>query len=157
MPDLVVAAEGELRRQLASLTFAEVTPSGPAEAIQAVTWWIMLARRGLPLPRVAVHDIGLLLARGRQGQRQPHRVQPVARGATSSFRTQYRALLGQVAESDVVGELGTAALRDETIAVVLARALSEIILRSSARPRRVCLQELPVASPSFDRVRAALA
>jgi len=157
MPDLVVAAEGELRRQLASLTFAEVTPSGPAEAIQAVTWWNMLARLGLPLPLVAVHDIGLLLARGRQGQRQPHRVQPVARGATSSFRTQYRALLGQVAESDVVGELGTAALRDETIAVVLARALSDIYLRWSARPRRVGLQELPVASPSFDRDRAALA
>src|SRR3569832_2757988 len=118
MPDLVVAAEGELRRQLASLTFAEVAPSGPAEAIQAVTWWNMLARLGLPMPLVAVHDIGLLLSRGRHGQRQPHRVQPVARGAASAFRAQYRALLAQVADSDVVGELGTAALRDETIAVV---------------------------------------
>ena len=157
MPDLVVAAEGELRRQLASLTFAEVAPSGPAEAIQAVTWWNMLARLGLPMPLVAVHDIGLLLSRRRQGQRQPHRVQPVARGAASAFRAQYRALLAQVADSDVVGELGTAALRDETIAVVLARALSDIYLRWSARPRRPGLQELPVASPSFERDRAALA
>jgi hypothetical protein len=155
MSDLAVAAEGELRRQLASLTYAEVAPSGPGEAIQAVTWWNMLARLGLPLPLVVVHDIGLLLARGRRGQ--PHRLQPVTRGAASTFRTQYRALLGQIAESDVVGELGTAALRDETIAVVLARALSDIYLRWSARPRRAGLQELPVASASFDRDRAALA
>ena len=155
MPDLVVAAEGELRRQLASLTHAEVTPSGPAEAIQAVTWWNMLARLGLPMPLVVVHDLGLLLARGRRGQ--PHRVQPVVRGAASAFRTQYRALLSQVAEADVVGELGTAALRDETIAVVLARALSDIYLRWSARPRRPGMQELPVASPSFERDRATLA
>src|ERR1700742_1598558 len=154
MPDLV-AAEAELRRQLASLTHAEVTPSGPAEAIQAVTWWNMLARLGLPLPLVVVHDLGLLLARGRQGQ--PHRVQPVARGTASAFRTQYRALLSQVAEADVVGELGTAALRDETIAVVLARALADIYLRWPAPPRRPGLQERPVASPSFERDPAALA
>jgi hypothetical protein len=155
MADSLAAAEGELRRQLASLTLAEVAPSGSGEAIAAVTWWNMLARLGLPMPLVVVHDIGLLLSRGRRGE--PHRVQPVGRGTVSAFRTQYRALLGQVAEADVVSELGTAALRDETIAVVLARALGDIFLRWSARPRRPGLQELPVASASFERDRAALA
>lgn len=151
MPDALAAAEAELRRQLASLAFAEVEPSGPAEAIQAVTWWNMLARLGLLLPLVVVHDVGLLLARGRRGQ--PHRLQPVSRGAASAVRTQYRALLGQVAQADVVSELGTAALRDETIAIVLARAFADIFLRWSARPRRTGLLELPVASPSFERER----
>src|SRR6185295_14254617 len=72
------AAEGELRRQLASLTFSEIEPTGSAEAIQAVTWWNMLARLGLMLPLVAVHDLGLLLASGRRGQ--SHRLQPATRG-----------------------------------------------------------------------------
>ncbi|HEY4184777.1 MAG TPA: hypothetical protein VGP07_06885 [Polyangia bacterium] len=155
MADPLATAEAELRRQLASLTLAEVTPSGPVEAIQAVTWWNMLARLGLPLPLVVVHDVGLLLARGRRGQ--PHRVQPVGRGPMTAFRTQYRALLNQVAEADVVAELGTAALRDETIAVVLARALADVFLRWAARPRRPGLLELPVASASFERDRATLA
>src|SRR5438132_9480412 len=79
------AAEGELRRQLASLTFSEVEPTGSTEAIQAVTWWNMLARLGLTLPLVAVHDLGLLLASGRRGQ--SHRLQPAARGSMSTFRT----------------------------------------------------------------------
>src|SRR5438132_173049 len=94
-----VAADGELRRQLASLSYSEVEPSGPPEAIQAVTWWNMLARLGLPVPLVAVHDIGLLLASGRRGQR--HRLQPATRGAMSAFRTQYRALLTAVAGADL--------------------------------------------------------
>ncbi len=156
MADVLAAAEAELRRQVASLTLAEVEPSGPAEAIQAVHWWNMLARLGLPLPLVVVHDVGHLLARGRRGQ--PHHLQLLNRGGpASALRAQYRALLAQVAEADVVSELGTATLHDETIAIVLARALADVFLRWSARPRRTGLFELPVASPSFERDRAALA
>ncbi|HEX2660887.1 MAG TPA: hypothetical protein VHU40_21545, partial [Polyangia bacterium] len=73
MAESSLAAEGELRRQLASLTLSEVEPTGPIEAIQAVTWWNMLARLGLPVPLVVAHDLGHLLARGRRGQ--PHRLQ----------------------------------------------------------------------------------
>jgi hypothetical protein len=148
------AAEGELRRQLASLAYSEIEPSGPPEAIQAVTWWNMLARLGLPVPLVAVHDLGLLLASGRRGQ--PYRLQPATRGAMSAVRTQYRALLTAVAGADLVAELGTSALGDETIAVVLARALADIYGRWPLRPRRAGLYELPVASPWFERDRASL-
>ena len=151
----LAAGEGELRRQLASLTYSEVEPSGQPEAIQAVTWWNMLARLGLPMPLVVVHDLGLLLASGRRGL--SHRLQPAARGAMSAFRTQYRALLAAAAQTELVGELSTSALGDETIAVVLARALSDTHARWPQRPRRASLVELPVASPSFERDRAALA
>ncbi|HEY8923367.1 MAG TPA: hypothetical protein VIU64_03240 [Polyangia bacterium] len=149
------AAEGELRRQLASLTFSEVEPTGATEAIQAVTWWNMLARLGLTLPLVAVHDLGLLLASGRRGL--SHRLQPAARGPLSTFRTQYRALLASVAGAELVGELATSSLGDETIAVVLARVLSDTHARWPHRPRRAGVTDLPVASPSFERDRAALA
>ena len=82
-PETTVPGAGELGRQLATLTMAEVGPSGSTEAIQAVAWWNMLARLGLMPPLVVVHDVGLLLTRGRHGR--PHRVQPVPRGAMVSI------------------------------------------------------------------------
>lgn len=149
-PDLV---EGELRRQLATLTLSEVEPSGSAEAIQAVAWWNMLARLGLRLPLVAVHDLGLLLVRGRQGQ--PHRL--TTRATTGGVRTAYRTLLGSVARSELVEVLGTAPLRDETIAVVLARVLGDVYLRWPGRPRVDIGTELPVSSAAYERDRQDLA
>ncbi len=155
MPAPTDLGEGELPRQLATLVLSEVGPSGPAEAIQAVVWWNLLARLGLRPPLVVVHDLGLLLARGRHGQ--PHRLQPAPRTALSAARTQYRALLSAVATADLVDALGTGTLRDETIAVVLGRVLADVTLRWPGRPRRPGLSELPSASPAYARDRAELA
>src|SRR4051812_5509088 len=113
--------EAELRRQLATLTLAEVEPSGPVEAISSVAWWNMLARLGLPLPLVVVHDLGHLLVKAKE--RVPHRLTALARGGVPATRTQYRALLAAVATSDLAAALGVGPMRDETVAVVLARAL----------------------------------
>jgi hypothetical protein len=151
----VTAGEAELRRQLASLVYAEVEPSGAAEAIQAVTWWNMLARLGLPLPLVVVHDLGHLLSLGRPGPAR--HLGAVARGPLPSARAQYRALLAAAAGSDLAVELGASALRDETVAVVLARALGDICLRWPGRTRRPGVADLPVTSPSYQQDRAVLA
>jgi hypothetical protein len=149
------AASSELGRQLATLTMAEVGPSGSTEAIQAVAWWNMLARLGLMPPLVVVHDLGLLLTRGRHGR--PHRVQPAPRAALPALRTQYRAFLSAIAESDLIDELGTGTLRDETVAVILARVLSDIYLRWPGRPRRASPRGLPSGSPAYGQDRGALA
>ena len=63
-------AENELRRQLATLALSHVHPAGAMEAIAAASWWNMLARLGLRVPLVVVHDFGLLLSRNREGSRR---------------------------------------------------------------------------------------
>jgi len=63
-------ADNELRRQLATLAMSHVHPTGAMEAIAAASWWNMLARLGLRLPLVVVHDFGLLLSRNREGSRR---------------------------------------------------------------------------------------
>ncbi|MEO8211601.1 MAG: hypothetical protein ABI560_00320, partial [Myxococcales bacterium] len=143
--------DAELVRQLGTLAFSEVEPAGPAEAIQAVAWWNMLARLGLRPPLVAVHDLGLLLAQGRHsGDGQAHRLAtPLPRTLLSALRVQYRALLSAVAGSDLVEALRATVPRDETIAVVLARVLSDVYLRWPGAPRRNLVDELPLVSPAY--------
>lgn len=148
-------SDGELRRQLATLALAEIEPSGASEAIQAVTWWNLLARLGLYVPLMVVHDLGLLLTSGRGVRRVralAHEKEP-----SSLARMRYRAVLAAAAEAELVDTLGTGALLDETIAVVLARVLRDVFLRWPGRPVRVVVPELPLVSSAFAAERAALA
>ena len=146
-------AENELRRQLATLALSHVHPAGAMEAIAAASWWNMLARLGLRVPLVVVHDFGLLLSRNREGSRRE-----VARSSTTPALARYRGLLAGLASSEVIQDLGTAPLRDETVAVILARLLSDVYLRWTGRPRTsVDIHELPMSSPAYDGDRAAQA
>jgi hypothetical protein len=149
-------AENELRRQLATLALSQVQPSGGMEAIAAAAWWNMLARLGFRLPLVVVHDLGLLLSRARQGSRRE-----VARGglpaAGGAVLARYQALLAAVAASEVIEDLGAAPLRDETVAVILARVIGDVYLRWAGRPRASDAAELSMSSPSYERDRAELA
>ncbi len=60
--------DGELRRQLATLCYSQVSPATTADAVAAAGWWNLLARLGFRLPLVVVHDFGLLLSGGRFGR-----------------------------------------------------------------------------------------
>jgi hypothetical protein len=147
-------ADNELRRQLATLALSHVQPSGPMEAIAAASWWNMLARLGFRVPLVVVHDFGLLLSRNREGSRRE--VVRVPGGAQVLAR--YQALLSALGSSDVIEDLGTAPLRDETVAVILARLMGDVYLRWGARPRTWSdIDELPMSSPAYDGDRSALA
>src|SRR5262249_3920992 len=149
-------AENELRRQLATLALSQVRPSGSTEALAAAAWWNMLARLGLRLPLVVVHDLGLLLSRARQGSRREVGRLPPA-GAGASVLARYQGLLSAVAASEVIEDLGNAPLSDETVAVILARVIADVYLRWPARPRAPEMHELPMSSPSYDRDRVELA
>src|SRR3954453_1568750 len=107
-------AENELRRQLATLALSHVHPAGAIEAIAAASWWNMLARLGLRVPLVVVHDFGLLLSRSREAHGGE-----VSRASGTPALARYRALLSALASSEVIQDLGTAPLRDETVAVIL--------------------------------------
>src|SRR5688572_5750330 len=118
-PDL---GDNELRRQLATLALSHVQPSGAMEPMAAASWGNMLARLGFRLPLLVVHDFGLLLSRQREGTRRE-----VVRAAdTAKVLTRYHALLAAVASSEVSEDLGASPLRDETVAVILARVIGDI-------------------------------
>jgi len=142
--------DAELLRQLGSLAFSEVGPSGSAEAIQAAAWWNMMARLGLRPPLVVVHDLGLLLARGRHASDGGvHQVVAPPRAALPTLRRQYRGLLAAIASSELAEALRTSLPRDETIAVVLARVLADVYLRWPGAPQRQAVHELPLVSPGY--------
>ena len=145
-------AERELGRQLATLGMTGMEPAGPDEAAAAAGWWNLLARVGLAPPLVVVHDLGLLLTRGRQGTPRE-----VRRPASGPLFERYEALLAAVAASEAMDELGGAPLADETVAVILASLLGDLYLRWPARPRASRAGALPLVSPAFARDRAELA
>ncbi len=146
-------AENELRRQLATLALSHVQPAGAMEAIAAAAWWTMRARLGLRVPLVVVHDFGLLLSRNREGSRRE-----VARSSPTPALARYRGLLAGLASSEVIQDLGTTPLRDETVAVILARLIGDVYLRWTGRPRTsVDIHELPMSSPAYDGDRVAQA
>jgi hypothetical protein len=148
-------AENELHRQLATLTFAQVGPSGSDEAAAAAAWWNLLGRLGISPPLFVVHDLGLLLTRGRQGT--PRVVRRASAGGAGPLFERYEALLAALAASDALDELQAAPLADETVAVILASLLGDVHARWPGRPRVVLVGALPLVSSAMGRDRAELA
>jgi hypothetical protein len=149
-------AEAALARQLATLAWSRVRPSGPAEAVAAVAWWNVLARLGLRLPLVVVHDLGLLLTQARRGASRE-----VARGpvvlAGGQILERYQALLAAAAASDAAAELRATSPADDVLAVVLARVVGDVYARWTGRPRLADAEPLPVVSALYARPRGELA
>jgi len=154
--DETEAGDRELRRQLATLAYSQLTPAAAADAITAAGWWNLLARLGLRIPLVVVHDLGLVLSGGRLGAARQIRNDGGARtGAPGPQLGRYQALLARVAGADAIGELAAAPLKDEMLAVVLARLLGDVYLRWVSRG--LAPTELPAASPLYELDREALA
>ena len=151
-PPAAETAERELGRQLATLSRAGVRPAETGAEVQAVLWWNGLARLGLALPLVVVHDIGFLLARPME--RAKLAAEPALPDGPA---TAYRGLLQQVARSDSLPLLERTLLRDEIVATLLARILADVsrLWAAEARPRAPTL--LPLVSSYYGRSAADLA
>ena len=150
------AGDRELRRQLATLTYSQLTPAVPADAITAAGWWNLLARLGLRIPLVVVHDFGLVLSGGRLGAARQVRHDGAGRdGYGAPQLARYQSLLARVAGADAIGELAAAPLKDEMLAVILARLLGDVYLRWVSRG--VTPYDLPTASAIYELDRDALA
>ncbi|HVV51863.1 MAG TPA: hypothetical protein VHO06_19500, partial [Polyangia bacterium] len=151
------AGDRELRRQLATLAYAQVAPTTTGDAITAAGWWNLLARLGFRVPLVAVHDLGLILSGGRLGSARQIRHDGGAgrEGPGAPQLVRYQALLARVAATEVIAELAAAPLKDEMLAVVLARLLGDVYLRWVSRGLAAC--ELPAASAIYDIDRQVLA
>jgi hypothetical protein len=146
--------DGELRRQLATLGYSQIHAPTVADAVGAVAWWNVLARIGLPLPLVVVHDFGLLLSGAGAASRREVIRQGVPGGGVLA---RYQALLARFAETEAIEEIGTTPIGDETMAVLLARVVGDIYLRWRPPAQAPDAGALPTSSPAYELPAAELA
>jgi hypothetical protein len=147
-------AESELRRQLATLIFSQVRPATAADALAAAGWWNLLARLGFRVPLVVVHDCGLLLSGGRLGSARTVR-RDGATGPSAATLARYQSLLARLAGAEAIEELTATPLRDDALAVILARLFGDVHLRWASPG--LAPAELPTSSPTYQLDREALA
>ena len=139
--------DGELRRQLATLGYSQLRGRTAADAAAAVGWWNLLARLGLPLPLVVVHDLGLLLSGGGAASRP----EVMRDGAPAGgILARYQALLARLAETETLEELGATPVGDETLAVIMARIVGDVYLRWQGHSRLEESGALATSAPAYE-------
>jgi hypothetical protein len=155
---LATPEDRALARQLASLVLAGVAPRTGGSALAAAAWWNGLLRLGLSPPLFVVHDLGLVLARESERRRVEDGAATLRPRAGSPLLGRYRSLLAAVASSESVRALGTTFLRDEVVAVLLARLLGDSWRRWAARPGGgLAPGPLALTSPLYGQAPAVLA
>jgi hypothetical protein len=145
--------DGELRRQLATLAYSPIRPATAADAAAAVGWWNLLARLGLPVPLVVVHDLGLVVTGAMVSGGREVRRDGVPE---TQLAARYQALLTRMAGSETIGELAATPLRDDTVAVILARVVGDLYLRWHGRSRLSPVGDLPASAPAYELDRDEL-
>jgi hypothetical protein len=138
-----------LARQLATLVRAQVRPDDAGAEVQAVAWWNGLARLGMDVPLMVVHDLGYLLTRARE--RAKLAAEPEA---PDGPLTAYHRLLQEVARTESLRGLESGFLRDEIVVILLGRLLADAhrMWAKTGRPRDRVL--LPLSSAAYARVSA---
>lgn len=139
-----------LARQVGTLVLSHVRTQNPMAPVRAAAWHNIMGRLGVHLPLFIVHDIGLLLTAPRgaggllMGPREPLlQAAPLDDEARALLR-QYGALLGTIAQSEVVQKATSWRLRDDLVAVLLTKILGDLYHRWSEPTKRVGVEELPL-------------
>lgn len=106
-----------LERQVGSLALSELDGVGPMALMRAVAWHNVLARLGLAVPLVIVHDVGCLMC----GLGRPA---SVAQGlGDARLGEAWRQLLVELGETELIRQSAAWKHRDPMVGVVLARIL----------------------------------
>lgn len=144
------SGEHELARQLATLVRAQVRPDEAGAEGQAVVWWNGLARLGLDVPLMVVHDLGFLLTRPRLRAQLAAEPQ-----APDGPLTAYHRLLQAIARAEALRALESTFLRDEIVVILLGRLLADAhrLWARTTPPLRV-RELLPLSSPAMVRSAA---
>lgn len=140
------AAGPALERQLGSLALSEIEGAGALAIMRAVAWHNVLARLGMSVPLVVVHDVGCVIA----GIGRPAAVSLGI--GDPRLGEAWRQLLSELAESDIARSQAAWKHRDPMVGVVLARVIGNIIpqLPEVIRVQRPI--ELPVDVVHYARV-----
>jgi len=135
-----------LERQIGSLALSELEGVGPMALMRAVAWHNVLARLGIAVPLVVVHDIGCLMC----GLGRPA---PVARGiGDPRLGEAWRQLLVELGETELVRHPAAWKHRDPMVGVVLARILSSCTPQLPEDARVARPRELPVDAVQYARI-----
>jgi hypothetical protein len=141
---------GYVAHQIGTLVLSHVQVESPMAIVRAASWKNAMARLGIHLPLFIVHDIGLLLTtpRGPSGWTIARRAGQLSRidaGAqVQSLLARYVELLENLAGSEVVEKVSGWRLRDELVAVLLTRALSDTYNRWPDPAKGAGAVELPL-------------
>lgn len=138
-------ATAAVDREIGGLALSEVEGTGVLALMRAVAWHNVLARLGLAVPLVVVHDLGCLIA----GIGRPASVRQGA--GDPRLGEAWRELLVELSESDIVRSQAAWKHRDAMVGVVIARVLGAVRaqLPEYVRVRRPI--ELPVDVVHYTR------
>jgi hypothetical protein len=132
---------------VATLVLAHVRDPG-AGAARAAGWHNALLRLGLPLPLFVVHDLGLLFTGGRAAKVAPRRDLmarvPLPASAQPAIEG-YHKLLDRLAASEVIERAAGWRLRDELVALLIARVLGDVVHQLAGPPWGKGGGELPLS------------
>lgn len=135
-----------LERQVGSLALSELDGVGPMALMRAVAWHNVLARLGIAVPLVVVHDVGCLMC----GLGRPA---SVAQGiGDPRLGEAWRQLLVELAETELVRQPAAWKHRDPMVGVVLARILASVSPQLPEDARVARPRELPVDVVQYARV-----
>ncbi len=135
-----------LERQVGSLALSELDGVGPMAMMRAVAWHNVLARLGIAVPLVVLHDIGCLLC----GLGRPA---AVSQGiGDPRLGEAWRQLLVELADTDLIRQPAAWKHRDPMVGVVLARILASINPQLPDEARLVRPRELPIDVIQYARI-----
>ncbi|WP_434416098.1 hypothetical protein [Nannocystis pusilla] len=141
----------ELERQVGSLALSQIDGAGALAMMRALVWQGILARLGVAVPLVILHDLGCLIT----GLGGPG---PVVKGiAESELCEAWRGLLVELGESDLVRAQAGWKHRDQMIGVVLARVFAPVVPQLPDDVRVLRPIELPVDAVHYAKVEPSSA
>ncbi|MFO7562402.1 MAG: hypothetical protein R6X02_07140 [Enhygromyxa sp.] len=135
-----------LERQVGSLALSELEGVGPMALMRAVAWHNVLARLGIAVPLVIVHDVGCLMC----GLGRPA---PVSQGiGDPRLGEAWRQLLVELGDTELVRQPAAWKHRDPMVGVVLARILASVSPQLPEHARVARARELPVDVVVYARI-----
>jgi hypothetical protein len=141
----------EIERQIGTLALSQIDGAGSLALMRAVAWQGILARLGYAVPLVVIHDLGCLIAG--LGAPASH-----VRGiAERELCDAWRALLVELADSELVASQAGWKHRDSMVGVVLARILAAITPQLPEAIRVLRPIELPSDATLYLRVEPSTA
>ncbi len=139
-----------LARQISTLALSHVRVDNPMAPVRAAGWYNTIARLGIHLPLFIVHDVGQLFTQRQVSSSAAVAPRPDALARIAppqhvrQLLEQYRELLSNIAESEVVEKAAGWRLRDDLVAVLLTRALGDVYTRWRDRAKAAGVEELPM-------------